>query len=232
MVGRVLAPEVGRPYQVPARTGQHAPGRATLTGGSGLRCAAMRAVSTAFIFLLAIFVAACAGTGAAASFDPTGPCSGDGKAPGAYPELEARIPTSYEDRGPSALDSGRHCTPENLGSLAVAGFDEVRFAGGTWDLGGYRATALVVFEAPGLTADAIARFYTDSAASANRTEITGLSEPTIENRPGHRLDTTTGDRTQTVVVWPAATTDLVNVVITNDLPDPKIQVAIDAFGGE
>ena len=36
---------------------------------------------------------------------------------------------------------------------------------------------------------------------------------------------------QTVVVWPAAEPDRVNVVITNDLPDPKIEAAVDAFGG-
>jgi hypothetical protein len=34
-----------------------------------------------------------------------------------------------------------------------------------------------------------------------------------------------------VVVWPAAGSDVVNVVITNDLPDPKIQAAVDAFAG-
>ena len=43
--------------------------------------------------------------------------------------------------------------------------------------------------------------------------------------------TKTGERLQTVLVWPAATPDRVNVVITNDLPDPKIQAAVDAFGG-
>jgi hypothetical protein len=40
----------------------------------------------------------------------------------------------------------------------------------------------------------------------------------------------TGDRLQTVVVWPAAAPDVVNVVITNDLPDPKITAAVAAFG--
>jgi len=34
-----------------------------------------------------------------------------------------------------------------------------------------------------------------------------------------------------VVVWPAADADTVNVVITNDLPDARIQDAIDAYGG-
>ena len=148
-----------------------------------------------------------------------------------HPDLEKRIPTSFEGRAPDTLDSGRHCDPDSLGSLAKAGFDEVRFAGGTWDFGGERAAALVVFEAPGLTANQIADFYGTSAQGANRTTITGVSTPEISGRSGYRLNTMTGDRVQTVVVWPSATSDVVNVVITNDLPDPKIQSAIDAFSG-
>jgi hypothetical protein len=171
------------------------------------------------------------GTPAPVTFDPTSPCTEDGAFPGAYPELEAMIPAVYESSGPGTLDSGRNCTPENLGSLVAAGFDEIRFAGGTWDFGGNRAAVLVVFSAPGLDADAIADFYAASARVANRTQVTGESSPTLADRPGRRIDTTTGPRTQTVVVWPAAGPDTVNVVITNDLPDPKIQAAVDAFGG-
>lgn len=181
--------------------------------------------------MLALLLAACTGDGAAASFDVAAGCPVEGRSPGAYPELEARIPTSYEGSGPTQLDSGRHCNQQSLGSLAAAGFDEVRFAGGTWDLGGYRAAALVVFEAPGLTADQVAQFYATSARSANRTQITGQSAPDIAGRRGHRLDSTTGDRTQTVVTWPSAEDGIVNVVLTNDLPDPKVQAAIDAFAG-
>jgi hypothetical protein len=180
--------------------------------------------------LFAIALTACGGAGAEASFDVAAGCPSEGRAAGAYPELEARIPTTYEGRRPNQLDSGRHCDPASLGSLAAAGFDEVRFAGGTWDLGGYRAAALVVFEAPGLTADQVAEFYETSAQVANRTQIIGRSTPEIAGRPGHRLDSTTGDRTQTVVTWPSADEGVVNVVLTNDLPDPKIQAAIDAFG--
>ena len=180
--------------------------------------------------VLAAFVAACGG-GAPASFDVAAGCPVEGRVAGAYPDLEKRIPTSYEGRAPDTLDSGRHCDPDSLGSLAKAGFDEVRFAGGTWDFGGERAAALVVFEAPGLTANQIADFYGTSAQGANRTTITGVSTPEISGRSGYRLNTMTGDRVQTVVVWPSATSDVVNVVITNDLPDPKIQSAIDAFSG-
>jgi hypothetical protein len=179
---------------------------------------------------LAVFVAACGG-GAPASFDVAAGCPVEGRVAGAYPDLEKRIPTSFEGRAPDTLDSGRHCDPDSLGSLAKAGFDEVRFAGGTWDFGGERAAALVVFEAPGLTANQIADFYGTSAQGANRTTITGVSTPEISGRSGYRLNTMTGDRVQTVVVWPSATSDVVNVVITNDLPDPKIQSAIDAFSG-
>lgn len=186
--------------------------------------------AVAGLALIAAIVAACGG-GAPASFDVAAGCPVEGRVAGAYPALEKRIPTSYEGRAPDTLDSGRHCDPASLGSLAKAGFDEVRFAGGTWDFGGERAAALVVFEAPGLTANQIADFYGTSAQGANRTTITGVSTPEISGRSGYRLNTMTGDRVQTVVVWPSATSDVVNVVITNDLPDPKIQSAIDAFSG-
>jgi hypothetical protein len=179
---------------------------------------------------LATLVASGCGAAPSPSFDATGPCTTDGSAPGSYPELEAMIPTSYEGQGPATLDSGRNCTPGNLGTLEAAGIAEVRFAGGTWDFGGTRAAALVVFTAPGLTADRLAEFYAASARSANRTRITAETTPTLAGRPGHRLDTMTGDRLQTVVVWPAAAPDVVNVVITNDLPDPKIAAAVAAFG--
>lgn len=181
------------------------------------------------LLVLALGLAAC--SGGTPSFDPTGACSGDGSAPGAYPDLEARIPTVYEERGPDTLDSGRHCTASNLGSLAAQGFEEIRFAGGTWDFGGNRAAALVVFEAPGLTADDISAFYTDSAKAANRTQVTDESTPTLAGELVQRMDSKTGERLQTVVVWPGADPDVVNVVITNDLPDPKIESAVAAFGG-
>lgn len=166
----------------------------------------------------------------AASFDPTGPCTADGSSPGAYPELEARIPTTFEDQAPATLDSGRNCSSENLLGLADAGIDEVRFAGGTWDFGGNRAAAIVVFTAPGLTADLIADYYTASARAANRTQITGESTETMAGEQVRRLDSKTGERLQTVVVWPSTDPDVVNVVLTNDLPDPKIEAAVAALG--
>lgn len=178
--------------------------------------------------VLALTLLACASE-PVTSFDPTGPCTADGAAEGAYPELEALVPTTYEGREPARLDSGRNCTPENLGVLADAGIDEVRFGGGTWDLGSDIALVLAVFSADGLTAPLLAEFYEASARAANRTEVTGTSTVQVAGREGHRLDTTTGDRVQTVVVWPAAEAGRVNVVISHNLPDPKIESAVASF---
>jgi hypothetical protein len=190
----------------------------------------IRLTRTVALATAVLLLTACAAD-APVSFDPAAACTADGAFPGAYPDLEAKVPTAYESRPPDTLDSGRNCTVENLGSLADAGFDEIRYAGGTWDFGRDQAAVLVVFSAPGLDADDIADFYATSARTANRTQVTAESKPTIADRPGRRLDTMTGSRTQTVVVWPAAGSDVVNVVITNDLPDPKIQAAVDAFAG-
>jgi hypothetical protein len=186
------------------------------------------AVSLVALLVIALVAAGCVGD-EAASFDPSSPCVTDGAAPGAYPELEALIPTTFEDQAPETLDSGRNCTPENLANLADAGIDEVRYAGGTWSFGGRRAAALVVFTAPGLTAELLATFYGTSAQTANRTVVTGTSTPTLAGRPGFRIDTETGDRLQTVLVWPSAERDRVNVVISTDLPDPKLLAGVDAL---
>ena len=180
--------------------------------------------------LVVVLVGACSGP-PASSFDPVGLCTMDGSAAGAYPDLEALVPTKFMDAAPEKLDSGRNCSPENLGSLASAGISEVRFAGGTWTFGAERAAVLAVFTAPGLTAANLADLYLQSARDASRTKITKASEPTIEGRSGRRLDTTTSSRTQTVLVWPSATRDQVNVIITNDLPDERIDDAVAAYGG-
>jgi hypothetical protein len=90
---------------------------------------------------------------------------------------------------------------------------------------------LAVFEADGLTAAQIAEFYGTSARAADRTTVDGETTLTLAGRPGLRLDTTTGSRTQTILVWPGADANIVDVVIGNELPDPKLMAAVDAFAG-
>ena len=97
-----------------------------------------RAASASLVLSLArasSLVAACSG-GTPPSFDPTGTCTADGRAPGAYPDLEALVPTTYEAAARARSTPAATARPTNLGSLADAGIDEVRFAGGTWTFGG------------------------------------------------------------------------------------------------
>ena len=225
MVWRIRAPERDAGTRC-----QGAPLAAVLRV-SGYPLSVPRSTGFGFLMLAAAFVLAGCNAAASASFDPSGPCSTDGRAPGAYPDLEALVPASYRGAPPDKVDSGRNCTTANLGALASFGISEVRFAGGTWTFGAERAVVLAVFRTDGLTAELVDAFYTQSAHAAARTEIVGRSALTVGGRPGRRLDTKTGVRVQTVVVWPAADRDSVNVVISNDLPDARIQDAIDAFGG-
>ena len=182
------------------------------------------------IIVLAVALGGCGGGGATPSFDPTGPCTTDGTAAGAYPELEALIPATYEERAPDILDSGRNCSAANLGSLAPLGIKEVRFAGGTWDFGSDIAVVLAVFTADDLTAEALANWWETTARAAGRTQVTGEFTAQINGRDGHRLDTKTGERMQTVVSWPSAEPGRINVVLSHNLPDSKIDAAIKAFG--
>ncbi len=158
-------------------------------------------VATLLFALLVL--AGCSGP-PASSFDPNGLCTTDGSAPGAYPELEARIPKTFHDAPPGTLDSGRNCSPAAMGSLAAAGIPELRFGGGTWSFGAERTAALAVFTAPGLTADMVGDFYASSADSSGRTQILSQTSPTIAGRHARRLDTKTSERLQSVVVWPSA----------------------------
>jgi hypothetical protein len=183
------------------------------------------------LLLTAVLVVSACSNAAAGSFDPSSACTRDGRFAGAYPDLEALVPRTYRGDAPQSLDSGRNCTTAGLGSLASDGVKDVRFAGGTWTFGAERALVMAVFRGDGLDADKLARFYAAGASANSRTTIDGQTAPTVAGRPGHRLDTTTSERTQTVVTWPASQPNMVNVVITNDLPDARIQDAIDAFGG-
>jgi hypothetical protein len=218
--------EPGRTYQVPKGTVAGARMRLPMPHryAEQMRAAIAR---TLVMVAMTIGVAGCAGGGA--TFDPTGACVVDGAIPGAYPELEARLPTEYRGERPEVVDSGRNCSDEALGTLAGA-FEEIRFAGGTWTFGAERALVLAVFTAPGLDAEAMRDFYTASARNTTRMEILGESEIEIAGREAYRLDAKRVERLQTVVVWPSGDEDHVNVVITNDLPDARIQEAIEAFG--
>jgi hypothetical protein len=136
-------------------------------------------------------------------FDPASPCTADGRAPGAYPALEAMVPRSLRGTPPSRVDSGRTCTPASLGSLAANGVNELRFAGSIWDLGADSGVTLGVFEADELDIDWVETFFESGARAAKNTEHVDVGTTQLpDTTTAFRLDTLNGESYQTVVVWP------------------------------
>jgi hypothetical protein len=161
---------------------------------------------------LAIGVMACSSSGA--SFSTSGPCVTDGRAPGAYPELEARVPKTISGRPATSLDSGRNCSAEALGSFTSHDVHELHFAGATWDEGNSNGVSIAVLALPG-TALPVAwaeEFYALGAANAKNTGNVETTRPTYPGAGAvYRIDTLNDLSFQTVVVWPDG--DLARVVI-------------------
>lgn len=194
---------------------------------------------TAVGLLMGLVVAACAAS--APTFDPSGSCVADGRAAGAYPELEARLPATLDDVAPDSVDSGRSCSDAALGALASHDLDEVRFAGATWDLGGGAGVSSVVFAADGPTLRAawIAEFYEIGARTAKRTENIEASRPAFNGAGlAWRLDTLNSLSLQTVVTWQDAEVVRVVLVATAVAPgasraahDELVEAAVAAAAG-
>jgi hypothetical protein len=182
-----------------------------------------------------LVVAAC--TGGGATFQPSGPCTSDGQRSGAYPTLEALVPTALGGRKPDRLDSGRSCSDRGLGTLKTHGVTELRFAGGLWHLGSNSGTTLVVFDSPtSLQASWLGEFYEASARAANKTENIQTKPVDVNGAAGFRLDTLNGDSYQTVVVWPrggrvvaALIGSSVREVKTREAHDQAVNAALAAF---
>ena len=189
--------------------------------------AIIRAAVVAVLLVSTILLAGC-GAGAS-SFDPAAPCAVDQRLPGAYPALEARIPTTLFGAAPSRLDSGRNCSAKNLGTLAGHGVTEVRFAGGLWERSSSSGVTIAVFTGDGVTAERIGEWYEASAVATNKTGDLRPSRPTIAGRQGYRLDLVASEVPQTVIAWPAADGAVVNVVIGAGVPEADVQAAVDAL---
>jgi hypothetical protein len=159
-------------------------------------------VAVAIAAVVAFALTACGAP--AVTFDPAGPCVVDGQVPGAYPDLEARVPRVLDGASATSIDSGRNCTAAGLGSLASHGLASVTFAGATWDLGSGSGVTSVVFAAPesGLEASWIAEFYETGARSAKKVSNVETSRPTFEGAGGTwRLDALSDLSLQTIVSW-------------------------------
>ena len=152
------------------------------------------------------------------------------RAPGAYPDLEALVPTDVSWRAaPRPSIPGRNCTADQPRVAAPRRHHRGPLRRRDVDVRGRAgASVLAVFTARRPDAEALAAFYAQSATGAARTQVTGESAPRSPAGPAAaRHETAGGPRP-----WSSGrrATETVNVVITNDLPDARIQDAIDASG--
>ena len=178
-------------------------------------------LSRTLVVALALVIAACS-QGATTTFDPAAPCTADAKLPGAYPALEALIPRTFDGRPPDRLDSGRNCTSRSLGLLATAGYHEVHFAGGLWEVGQRSGVTLAVFTAEGLTAAQLADFYEAGARAASKTENVTRSTVDVEGAQAIQIETLNDESFQTIVVWPGSERDTVRaVLVASDVRESK-----------
>ena len=179
--------------------------------------------------------------GCAASFDPAGPCTADGSAAGAYPDLEAQVPRAFRGTDPSQVDSGRTCTPDGLGTLAAHGITEMRFAGSTWSTGKDSGLSLALFRTqagPALTSDLLIEFYETGARQGKNVQtVEGPTDfPVDANVTGRRIDVLNGESFQTVVVWErggrieaAIVADFIREIQTRTAHDQVVRDAVDAW---
>jgi hypothetical protein len=184
------------------------------------------------ILALAVVLGACGSSIPVVSFDPSSACTSDGRQPGAYPELEAMLPSTFQGKAPDNVDSGRNCTPASLGALADAGIEGVRFAGATWGLGGSTGLTFAVFEGAGLDAGAMRSFYEQSASTDRHTEKLSSSDVTVGGAAGRRLDVLASNGAgHTIVAWPADRADTVFVLLASDLGDSAVTDALAELAG-
>lgn len=184
-------------------------------------------VGIGVIAALAWALVACGNPGASVDF--SGACVADGRAPGAYPELERAVPLrshatpagALEPIPPTTLDSGRNCTDRALGTLRSHGVTEVRYAGATWDDGGGNAIVRALLTSPSgpLEATWVEEFYEAGARAGRKTDNIETSRPNLgQESPVYRLDTLNDLSFQTVVVWPDPSGVQVVIVTTTVTP--------------
>jgi hypothetical protein len=164
------------------------------------------------------------------SFDPTKPCDPSAREQmlGAYPALEARVPTELGGQAAASRDSGRFCSVDTLGSVFEAGVTEVRFGGAIWQIG-RGGVQMGAFEGDGLTAELMAEEYRRAADRDRGTEAVVPTTLTVAGRPAWRVDVVNGSSRQAIVVWPSADGKVVQSVVAADVNESVLQEAIAAF---
>jgi hypothetical protein len=200
---------------------------ATLATILGTRAARMAAVVA-----IALLIGGCVNDATAVgSFDPASPCNGANSQAmkGAYPELEALLPTSLVGVAPTSVASGRLCSANTLGTLYGHGIHETHFASVVWNRGGGSGIQMTVMEADGLTVANALESYGKGAQNAPKVHSLVTTNVTVNGQAGMRLDIANDDYAQQVVVWPGGVAGRVRVVITSNIHEPDLQVALSTF---
>ena len=184
---------------------------------------------------IALVLGACS-----APFDPTGPCTNDGSAQGAYPDLEAQVPRAFRGGPPGEVDSGRSCTTDGLGTLQSHGITELRFAGSTWTIANDSGLSLAMFRSEGptpLTRDWLIEFYETGAKAGKNVESVETTDYQVDPGVlGRRLDVLNGESFQSVVVWErggrieaAIVANFIREIQTRAAHDEVVRDAVDAW---
>lgn len=145
----------------------------------------------------------------------------DGRAAGAYPDLEALVPGTYDGRGPNRLDSGRNCSPRNLGTMISRGVTEVRFAGGLWEVGQRSGVSLAVFRGERLTNAILFEFYETGARIAPKTDAIETKDVSVGGAAGRRVDTLNSESYQTVITWAAGDGTIRVILVGSDIRETQ-----------
>ena len=190
------------------------------------------AARLAAVLVMAVIAAGCVNDATpVGSFDPSTPCNGaDSQVMAtAYPELEALLPVSLAGGAPNSVVSGRLCSANTLGTLYGRGIHETHFASAVWNRGGGSGIQLTVMTADGLTVANVLESYSIGAANAPKVHSLKTSSVTVNGLAGMRLDIENDDYAQQVVVWPGDGASRIRVVITSNIHEADLQVALSAF---
>lgn len=178
-------------------------------------------LAIAFGLLLSVASAGCSLLGPTPSPDPACP-TGDVRAAGTLPALEALLPRGMIERSPDSLDSGWNCSATALGSYVAHGIRKLNFAGATWAQRNSNGivTAILALDTGPLDSAWVEEFYTAGAVAARHTGEVKTDRPTYKGAgPVFRLETINDLSLQTVVIWPAAQYVHVVLVATEVSPD-------------
>jgi hypothetical protein len=189
---------------------------------------------------VALAVAACGSAGA--TFSTTGACVADGRAPGAYPDLEALVPRTLDGKPATSVDSGRNCSDRALGTLTAHDVHELHFAGATWDQGSGAGTSIAVLALPsgGLPLEWAEEFYTAGALNGTKTDNVKTSQPSFDPvGTTFRIDALNDLSQQSIVLWADGLDVRVVIVASPVSPtasmadhDARVAVAVaDAVAG-